>query len=50
VFEFAKRHNIPLLFVLAGGYQELSQLVALHVNTFIAADEVYFPSSTTENK
>ena len=49
VFEFAKRHHIPLLFVLAGGYQELSQLVALHVNTFIAADEVYFPRSASVN-
>ena len=45
VFEFAKRMKIPLFFVLAGGYQELSQLVDLHVNTFVAAKQVYFPIS-----
>jgi acetoin utilization deacetylase AcuC-like enzyme len=42
IFEFAKRHNIPLFFVLAGGYQDLPQLVKLHLNTFIAADQIYF--------
>ncbi|PTQ89990.1 histone deacetylase [Agitococcus lubricus] len=42
VFEFAKRHNIPILFVLAGGYQAFHQLVELHINTFIAANQVYF--------
>ncbi len=46
VFEFAKRMKIPLVFVLAGGYQELSQLVNLHVNTFVAANQVYFPIVT----
>lgn len=44
VFEFAKQAQIPLCFVLAGGYQEMTQLVNLHVNTFIAANEVYFSS------
>lgn len=42
VFEFAKQAQIPLFFVLAGGYQEMSQLSNLHANTFIAANEVYF--------
>ena len=43
VFEMAKKMKIPLLFVLAGGYQELDNLVPLHVNTFKAANEIYFP-------
>ncbi|RZF51668.1 histone deacetylase [Acinetobacter halotolerans] len=43
VFEMAKKMNIPLLFVLAGGYQPLPDLVPLHVNTFKAANEIYFP-------
>ncbi len=37
--------KIPMLFVLAGGYQALDDLVPLHVNTFKAANEVYFPSA-----
>jgi acetoin utilization deacetylase AcuC-like enzyme len=41
VFEFAKRQQIPLFFVLAGGYQPLESLVELHVNTFVAAQQVY---------
>ena len=43
VFEMAKKMKIPLLFVLAGGYQALDDLVPLHVNTFKAANEIYFP-------
>ena len=43
VFEMAKKMKIPLLFVLAGGYQQLDNLVPLHVNTFKAANEIYFP-------
>lgn len=42
VFEFAKKHNIPILFVLAGGYQHFDTLIQLHLNTFIAANQVYF--------
>lgn len=38
VFEMAKKMKIPMLFVLAGGYQNLTDLVPLHVNTFKAAD------------
>lgn len=45
VFEMAKKMKIPMLFVLAGGYQALDDLVPLHVNTFKAANEVYFPSA-----
>ena len=37
VFEFCKRHGIPCLWVLAGGYQSMDTLVRLHVNTFEAA-------------
>lgn len=43
VFDMAKKMKIPLLFVLAGGYQALDDLVPLHVNTFKAANEIYFP-------
>jgi len=43
VFEMAKKMKIPMLFVLAGGYQNLTDLVPLHVNTFKAASEIYFP-------
>lgn len=42
VFDIAKKMKIPLLFVLAGGYQALDDLVPLHVNTFKAANEIYF--------
>ena len=42
VFKLAKKYNIPIMFVLAGGYQKLETLVPLHVNTFKAANEVYF--------
>jgi acetoin utilization deacetylase AcuC-like enzyme len=41
VFEFAKRHRIPVMFVLAGGYQALPKLVQLHVSTFRAAAQFY---------
>jgi len=41
VFEFAKKHHIPIMFVLAGGYQALPDVVKLHVSTFQAADEVF---------
>ena len=37
VFAFCKRHGIPCLWVLAGGYQSMDKLVRLHVNTFEAA-------------
>ena len=43
VFEFAKQQQIPILFVLAGGYQALPQLTALHVGTFVAAQQVFYP-------
>lgn len=43
VFEFAKQNNIPLVFVLAGGYQKLERVVELHVNTFVAAQQVFYP-------
>lgn len=43
VFELARQEAIPLMFVLAGGYQRLYHLVPLHVSTFEAANSVYFP-------
>jgi acetoin utilization deacetylase AcuC-like enzyme len=43
VFDFCRRKQIPVLFVLAGGYQEPIQscLVPLHLNTFRAARDCY---------
>lgn len=41
VFEFAKQHQIPVMFVLAGGYQALPAVVDLHVGTFRAANQYY---------
>jgi len=41
VFRFAHKHHLPVLFVLAGGYQEMENLVPLHVNTFRAAAQVF---------
>ncbi len=43
VFEFCKDVNIPVMFVLAGGYQEPidEKLAPLHVNTFASAFRVY---------
>jgi acetoin utilization deacetylase AcuC-like enzyme len=39
VFEFCRRKGLPVLFVLAGGYQEpiAEKLLPLHLNTFRAA-------------
>ena len=42
VFSLAKKHGIPLMFVLAGGYQALEPLVQLHVETIKIAQQVYF--------
>lgn len=42
VFENVSQMGIPLMFVLAGGYQQMETLVPLHVNTFKAANMVYF--------
>lgn len=41
VFQLAKKNQIPLFFVLAGGYQSLEKLVPLHVKTFEIAHRVY---------
>lgn len=42
VFEFARRHQIPVAWVLAGGYTpDLSQVVRVHTNTFLAAIDVF---------
>lgn len=42
VFEQIEQLKIPLMFVMAGGYQLMNDLVQLHVNTFRAANMVYF--------
>jgi acetoin utilization deacetylase AcuC-like enzyme len=42
VFKFSRQHNIPIAWVLAGGYTEdISKIVQVHVNTFQAWKEVY---------
>jgi acetoin utilization deacetylase AcuC-like enzyme len=43
VFRFCRSEKIPVLFVLAGGYQTPieEKLVPLHLNTFKAAFEEY---------
>ncbi len=42
VFRFAHHHQIPIAWVLAGGYTpDLSKVVAIHRNTFLAAKELY---------
>lgn len=43
VFQETRKRGIPILFVLAGGYQRPieTKLAPLHVNTFMAASEVY---------
>ena len=43
VFEFCRRKSLPVLFVLAGGYQEpiAKKLLPLHLNTFRAAQNAY---------
>ncbi|MEG0483491.1 MAG: histone deacetylase [Acinetobacter sp.] len=43
VFNMAKREGIPIMFVLAGGYQDLDDLVHLHVQTFETAHQIYYP-------
>lgn len=48
VFQLAKKYNLPIMFVLAGGYQPLVDLIPLHVNTFKAANAVYYPKQNTE--
>jgi acetoin utilization deacetylase AcuC-like enzyme len=42
VFAFAQSHDIPLAWVLAGGYSpDLTKVVNVHVNTALACLEVY---------
>ena len=41
IFSLAKKHQIPLMFVLAGGYQDMQNLIELHVSTFEAAYQIY---------
>ena len=42
-FEFCRQKGLPLLFVLAGGYQEpiREKLLPLQLNTFRAAQEIW---------
>ncbi len=42
VFETCKRRGVPVLWVLAGGYtKDVTKVVQVHVNTFLAASAVY---------
>ncbi len=42
VFAFARQHQLPAAWVLAGGYSpDIQQIVEAHVNTALAAIEVY---------
>lgn len=41
VFELARRHGIPLVFVVAGGYQRPDRVARLNINTVRAARWVY---------
>jgi len=42
VFAFAKRHGIPIAWVLAGGYTEdVNKVVRVHTNTFAMCREVF---------
>jgi acetoin utilization deacetylase AcuC-like enzyme len=42
VFAYAKSKRIPIAWVLAGGYTEdVSKVVRVHLNTFVAAREVF---------
>jgi acetoin utilization deacetylase AcuC-like enzyme len=42
VFEFARDQQLPIAWVLAGGYTpDISQVVRVHVNTALAAREVF---------
>ena len=42
VFGLAKKHQIPIMFVMAGGYQPLPELVPLHLKTFEIAHRVFY--------
>lgn len=41
VFGLAKKHKIPIMFVMAGGYQPLDDLVPLHLKTFEIAHRIF---------
>ena len=44
VFEFARAHDLPIAWVLAGGYtRDIQKVVTIHANTFLAAKEVMGP-------
>lgn len=42
VFNMAKKAGIPIMFVLAGGYQNLEDLTALHTQTFHSAYRIFY--------
>lgn len=41
VFGLAKKHAIPMMFVLAGGYQKMSDLIDLHIRSFDTAHYIF---------
>lgn len=48
VFDFARRHGIPIAWVLAGGYTaDTRKVVQVHVNTFEAWREAYADPAVT---
>ena len=49
IFRLAKKHQIPLMFVLAGGYQALPELVQLHLSTFKTAHQIYYQNKNQKN-
>jgi len=46
VFDYARRHNVPVAITLAGGYaRNVADTVRIHTNTILAAREAAEPSS-----
>jgi acetoin utilization deacetylase AcuC-like enzyme len=42
VFDFARKHGIPIAWVLAGGYtRDITKVVEVHLNTAIACSGVF---------
>ncbi len=47
VFEFSRRHSIPIAVTLGGGYADpISRTVEAHANTFHTAARIFSPSET----
>lgn len=46
VFQIAKSNAIPILFMVAGGYQHPKKIAELNANTVRAAESIYSPSDS----